>query len=420
MDEKSAVSPSGVARLWGPTFHSLRHPSFRLLLAGQFATSTPHWMDMVTRGWLIYTLTGSALLLGAIWATRGLPLLLLTLIGGVAADRFDRKRQLILAQNVNAVLNCILAALVLTGLVEVWHVFATAFFSGAAVAFQQPARQSLIPQTVTKDDLDNAVALNSTVLNLTRTLGPMLGGLSVGLLGIAGAYACQAGLLFAASLWTRQISLNQASGRIGRKRPDESWWTSLTNGFHYSVRHPTVFPLLLLGLLPTLLAQPWTTLAPVFAEDVFQIGAEGLGLLLSASGIGAVLGALVVARADRLARRASVVLGCIVVFGVGLIAFALISSLVLGLLCLGVVGATGTAYRAINQTMVLAATDSEYQGRVISFYQLDRGLSPLGSLLAGALADLMGAPGTVAAMGAATCAVALAIAASAPRLRAIR
>jgi predicted MFS family arabinose efflux permease len=420
MDEKSAASPSGVARLWDPTFHSLRHPSFRLLLAGQFATSTPHWMDMVTRGWLIYTLTGSALLLGAIWATRGLPLLLLTLIGGVAADRFDRKRQLILAQNVNAILNCILAVLVLTGLVEVWHVFVTAFFSGAAVAFQQPARQSLIPRTVTKDDLDNAVALNSTVLNLTRALGPMLGGLSVGLLGIAGGYACQAGLLFCASVWTRQIRLHEASGRVGRKRRDEGWWTSLANGFHYSMRHPTVMPLLLLGLLPTLLAQPWTTLAPVFAEDVFQIGAEGLGLLLSASGFGAVLGALVVARADRQARRASVVLGCIVVFGVGLIAFALISSLVLGLLCLGVVGAMGTAYRAINQTMVLAATDSEYQGRVISFYQLDRGLSPLGSLLAGALADLIGAPGAVAAMGVATCAAALVIAASAPRLRAIR
>jgi MFS family permease len=237
-------------------------------------------MDMVTRGWLIYTLTGSALLLGAIWATRGLPLLLLTLIGGVAADRFDRKRQLILAQNVNAILNCILAVLVLTGLVEVWHVFVTAFFSGAAVAFQQPARQSLIPRTVTKDDLDNAVALNSTVLNLTRALGPMLGGLSVGLLGIAGGYACQAGLLFCASVWTRQIRLHEASGRVGRKRRDEGWWTSLANGFHYSMRHPTVMPLLLLGLLPTLLAQPWTTLAPVFAEDVFQIGAEGLGLLL--------------------------------------------------------------------------------------------------------------------------------------------
>src|SRR5438874_6472787 len=155
-------------------FRSMRYPNYRLLLYGQMATSSANWMEQVTRGWLVYDMTGSPLLLGAVQASRALPLLVFGLVGGVAADRFDRKRQMILAQNANMVLNLILAVLIMTGRVAPWHVFVTAVLAGSVQAFQQPARQSLIPDIVGHGDLMNAIALNSGVLNTTRTLGPTL------------------------------------------------------------------------------------------------------------------------------------------------------------------------------------------------------------------------------------------------------
>src|SRR4051812_21859366 len=149
-------------------FRSLQYPNYRLLLYGQMATSSANWMEQVSRGWLVYDMTGSPLLLGLVQASRAVPLLFFGLIGGVLADRFDRKRQLVLAQNANMVLNLILAALVLSGQVQTWHVLLTAVLAGSVQAFQQPARQSLISDIVGREDLLNAIALNSGVLNSTR------------------------------------------------------------------------------------------------------------------------------------------------------------------------------------------------------------------------------------------------------------
>jgi MFS transporter, DHA1 family, staphyloferrin A biosynthesis exporter len=395
-------------------FRSLRYPNFRLLMAGQLATSSAQWMEQVARGWLVYEMTGSPLLLGAVQATRALPLLIFGLLGGVLADRIDRKRQMVLAQNANAVLNLILGGLVITGRVEAWHVFVTAALAGSVMAFQQPARQSMIPDLVDRGDLMNAVALNSGVLNTMRTVGPTIAGVIVAVAGVGGCYIFQAGLFIFASIWTAQIDAPDRP-----RRPAMTIWGSFTEGVTYVRTNTTVLALLALALIPIVLAQPYSALVPVFARDIFEIGAIGQGVLLAAPGLGAVMGAFWVARMNDSTGASLMLLAGVALFGGGLIVFALSPWLALALVALLVVGVASTSYRAVNQTLLQTHTEDAYRGRVMSMYLLDRGMAPLGALLAGGLATAYGARDAVAILGLLTAAFAVAIAFRVPRLRSL-
>ncbi len=388
------------------TFRSLRHPNYRVLLAAQVLTSSAMGMEQVARGWLVYSLTGSALLLGLVQATRMIPLLFLGAFSGVAADRFNRQFQLMAAQLANAALNIVLAGLILTGTVETWHIFLTGFLGGCAITFQMPARQSLIPSTVNREDLINAVAINSGVNNMTRTLGPSLAGLLIAGTGTAGAYLFQAGLLVVASVWTLQLKfpqmLHDAPGKA-----KESMWSSLVDGLRYVRNRPVILNVLVLGLIPIILAQPYQALVPIFAGDIFDIGPAGLGLLMSAPGVGAVIGALLVARQNDSSRNAHLFLGGIIGFGGGIVVFALSPWVSLALIAMFFVGITSTSYRAVNQTMLQAHTENAYLGRVMSLYLLDRGFSPLGAALAGVLAAAFDVRIALTIMGGLTVAVAI-------------
>jgi MFS family permease len=399
-------------------FSSLRYPNYRLLIAGQVTTSSAQWMEQVSRGWLVYDMTGSPLLLGLVQASRALPLLVFGLVGGVLADRFDRKRQMILAQNANMVLNLILAALVITQRVETWHVLVTAVLAGAVQAFQQPARQSMIPEIVERKDLMNAIALNSGILNTTRTLGPTVAGLLIAVIGVGGSYIFQAFLFLFASIWTAQIDIPLTAVRRMR-RDSGSIWDSLVDGLGYVRARPIVLTLLAISLIPIILAQPYSALVPVFARDVFAIGAVGQGVLLSVPGIGAVIGAFAIAGIGDTSAKSMILLGGVVAFGIGLVAFALSPWLAGALLALLVVGAASTSYRAVNQTLLQTHTDEAYRGRVMSIYLLDRGLAPLGSLLVGTLAAAFGARDAVAIMGFLTAAFAGVVVLRIPRIRAL-
>jgi MFS family permease len=396
-------------------FRSLAHADFRLLLAGQVSTSTAQWMEQVTRGWLIYDMTGSVFLLGLVQAARAAPFLLLGPFGGVLADRLDRQRQLMVSQLLNMALHLTLATLIVMGRVEVWHVFATALLAGCVMAFQQPARQSLIPNVVPSGDLANAVALNAVALNLSRSLGPAVAGVLVSVLGTGGAYYFQAGMFLVASLWTLQLGLAGASRRHGR--PQESLFGSMREGFVYISGNRTVFSLLLLALLPIVLAQPYTSLLPAFARDVYATGPTGLGLLLGATGVGAALGAFLVAGLGDFRRKGLYLLSVVMLFGVALVAFATTPTLWLAVPVLGVVGFAQTSYRVVDQTLLQSNTRDEFRGRVMSIYLLDRGMAPLGSLLAGTLATFLGAPMAVGLMGAGTFLVAVLVLARVPTLR---
>ncbi len=400
----------------GRIFSSLKHPNYRLLLGGQVTTNVAFWMEQVTRGWLVYEMTDSPLALGAVQAARAVPLLVFGLLGGVMADRFDRKRQMVLSQNANFLLSLILAVLVHTGHVQVWQVFATAILAGAVNAFQQPARQSLIPELVGRGELMNAIALNSGALNTTRTIGPAVAGALIATVGVAGAYYVQAALFLLATVWTIQIRLPEARERE-RQRYEGSLLQGVGEGLSYVRTNKVVLTLLALALVPIVLAQPYSSMIPVFARDVFQVGAVGQGVLLAVPGAGAVLGALLIAGVSGTKRKTAYLIGGVLVMGVALVAFAFSPGMAAALAALLLVGGASTSYRAVNQTLLQTNTEDAYRGRVMSIYLLDRGLAPLGSMLVGTLAHFLGARDAVAIMGVLTAIFAVVVALRMPGLR---
>ena len=435
------------------TFESLRFRDYRLLWLGQAGASAGQWMDQVARSWLIYQLTGSALQLGAVSAARALPMLAFGVIAGVLADRHGRKAQLIVSQVTNVALNLILATLVLTGQVQPWHVYVTALLAGTVQAFQQPARQSLISDLVGKEHLANAVALNSAIFNLMRSVGPAVAGALIAVVGVDGSYYAQAVVYAWASLWTMQMNVPGEPGPLGalsrrqhnrrqerqafahagahqseatptaaladraRRQPEGSFFGSMQEGFQYMLGNRLILSLMFLALAPVLLAMPYTSLMPVFALDVLQVGSVGQGFLLTAAGLGALVGALGIASLGRFKRKGLLLLGGAIMFGLSLIAFSQSTWMQLSLLCLFFAGLSNASYTSQNQTILQILTPDRLRGRVLGIYMLNRGLMPLGSLLAGALADWLGGPWAVTLMGASCAVVAIAVALRVPAIR---
>ena len=369
------------------TFDSLTIRDYRLLWLGQVSTSMGQWMDQVTRGWLIYSITGSAAQLGLATAMRGLPLLFFGVIAGALADRSGRKIQLVVAQVTNAVLNAVLATLVLTGYVQPWHVYLSAFLAGTVQAFQQPARQTLVSDIVGPEKLMNALALNSAALNASRALGPAAAGAFIAITGVEGSYYLQALMYAIATIWTFQMRVPERH-LAGRVR--EPFLTSIREGFAYVSKEPSIRTQMLIALGPLTFAMSYTALMPVIARDVLGGDASTQGLLLSCIGVGALAGALTVASMKRsYAYGLPVVLGC-GAFSVGVFAFSwshwLWLSCVLGFL----VGTFNVTYQTQNQTLLQLSAPARLRGRVMSIYLLNRGSVPFGALLAGILAERFG------------------------------
>ncbi len=354
-------------------------------------------MEQIARGWLIYQMTDSPLLLGLIQATRALPLLFFGVIAGAVADRNDRKTTLLYAQHANMALNLALATLVLTGHVAVWHVFVTAFLAGISMAFQQPARQSIIPDIVAREHLMNAISLNSAILNMSRSVGPALSGMLIAVFDVGGCYIIQAGLLFVASIWTHQLHLPKKPSRFGRG----SIFVSVKEGLQYARTNPVARILLMVALIPIILAQPYNTLFPVFARDIYQIGPAGQGMMLSVVAVGSVAGGFANAAWGDSApwTKGVQLVGGLMCFGVSLMAFAISPMLLPALVALMFVGVSSTSYRAVNQTLIQSHVEDEYRGRMMSLYLLDRGLAPLGASFAGIVATLFSARIAVGIMG---------------------
>ena len=396
-----------------PTFASLRLRDYRLLWLGQVSTSMGQWMDQVTRGWLIYQLTGSALSLGLAAALRGLPLLFFSIIAGAVADRSGRKAQLIIAQVTNALLNVLLATLVLTQRVQPWHIYSTAFLVGIVQAFQQPARQTLISDIVGPRNLMNALALNATALNTARSTGPAIAGLLIALVGAHGSYYMQAAMFVLATLWTVQMTVPVRSPEALRARR-EPFWRSIAEGLTFVARQRDIRTLLILALGPLTLGMPYTSLMPIFAIDVLHGDARLQGLLLTLIGIGSVSGALVVASMQsRYGYGRSVVIGALG-FGVTLFGFASSQTVILSSLCALCLGVCVVTYQTQNQTLLQILAPPHLRGRVMSIYLLNRGLVPLGTLLAGALAEHLGGPRALQLMSLATIGVIVAVVLGAP------
>lgn len=374
---------------------ALAHRDFRVLWGGAFTSSIGTWMQKVAQGWLVLTLTDSPFYLGLDAFLGELPILLLTLLGGVVADRRDRRRVLLISQYVQMATAFALALLVYTDAIRIWHILTLSCITGTAQAFGGPAYQSLIPTLVRKDEMPNAIALNSIQFNLARIIGPLAAGVALAAWGLTACFVLN-GLSFLvviASLLSLHITFTPSPRT--RSILDE-----LRGGLAYVGQEYAIRSFMFLAFCTALLGSPVLTLLPVMVQKVFHQGATGYSWMMAFSGAGSVVGALIVAWLGRFPRMARTALTLQAVLGLLLVGFA--SSRVLplsyALLFFGSI-AMMMVFALLTSMMQLAAPD-EMRGRVVSIYMMAfRGGMPLGALAAGSLAARTSAPVALALTG---------------------
>ena len=372
----------------GRVFKAFRYRDFRLMWFGACTSSIGTWMQIVAQGWLIYRLSHSAFLLALDQFLGGIPIFLFSLIGGVVADRVERRKILLGSQYVQMATAGILTILVATGLVHVWHILCLSFISGFAQAFGGPAYQALIPTLVEKDDMPNAIALNSIQFNVAVMVGPALAGQALAKLGEKWCFGLNA-LSFLAPI----ISLSIISTRFLPLKTKESMFTSLKQGIHFARKQASMEALIVLAFCMTALGMPMRTYIPVFVKDIFHRGPETYGNLLALMGLGSILGSLTIAGAGNMRKKGLVALGALIFLGAGISAFAFSTSLPLSGVVLVLVGASMMAVFATVNSLVQLITTNEMRGRVMSVYNFAfRGGMPMGNLLSGWLVPIFTAP----------------------------
>ncbi len=395
-------------------FRALKHRNYRLYAAGQLISLVGTWMQTVAQSWLIYRLTDSAALLGLIGFASQIPVFLLAPIGGAFADQHNRHRILIFAQALAMLLAATLAVLTLSGVVQVWHVFVLASLLGLVNAFDIPTRQSFLVDLVGKQDLFNAISLNSSIVNGARLIGPALAGVLVVAVGEGWVFAINA-ISFVAVL----AGLLMIRVSIQRPAPQSmSKLQSIIEGFRYAWQTRPVRGLLLLLGLVSLMGMPYAVLMPIFADRILHGGADALGLLMGASGLGALIGALTLAARSGIYGLGRWVACAAGGFGLGLVLFSLSSHFWLSVGIMVVTGFAMMIEMSASNTLIQSMVPDHLRGRVMAVYSMMfMGMAPLGALLAGMLAERIGAPLTVR-IGGAFCVIGAACFALAlPKLR---
>jgi predicted MFS family arabinose efflux permease len=376
-------------------FKAFHYREFRLLWFGACTSSIGTWMQVVAQSWLVLSISGSAFLLGVDGFLGQIPILLFSLIGGVIADRIDRRRVLLGSQYVQMTCAFLLTVLIAFKVVKVWHILGLSFVVGCAQSFGGPAYQALVPMLVEKEDLPNAIALNSIQFNLARVIGPMLGGLALTGLGAAWCFGLN-GLSFVAVI----VSLLMLTVKFVPRTTGESILTGVKQGIGFVRKQGAMVGLIALAFLMTALAIPVLTFLPVFAKDVFHRGPTTFTILLSCSGAGSVAGALIVAAFGNVRNKGQVALLTLLLLGGGITGFALSKMIVLSCLLLFVSGAAMMGVFSMISSLVQLITANEMRGRVMSVYNVAfRGGMPLGSLATGWLVPRYTAPHVLAVNG---------------------
>ena len=397
------------------TLRSLAYRNYRIYFIGQGLSLIGTWMHQVAMAWLVYRLTGSAWWLGIVGFAGRIPVLPLAPIGGVVADRWSRKRILYVTNLVAAAQAATLAVLVLTGTVTVWHVVVLSMLLGVIDAFDIPARQAwFIHMIDDPEDVGNAIALNSTIFNAARLIGPSIAGLMIAATGEGPVFALNA-LTYTAMLIALFRIRTESEGAQDRS---SNVLAHLLEGFSWAWRFTPVRDVLTLMSLVSFLAVPFAVLMPVFATEVLHGGAETLGFLLAAQGVGALAAALFMAYRSGMRGLGRLIAFATAIFGAGLIGFALSRTLWLSLPLLAVAGFGLLLQTASSNTFLQMIVGDALRGRIMSLYTLAFvGTLPLGSLFAGWLAERVGAPVTVALGGGATLVAAAAFTRRLPVLR---
>jgi MFS family permease len=370
---------------------ALKYDDYRLFFTSAFLTNIGSWIQIVAQGWLVLSLNSSPFWLGVVGFAGGLPALLFSLLGGVFADRFDRKRLLVLAQAVQMVMALLLAGLTWKGVITVPLVAGIAFVSGLAMALSGPAYQTLA-RDLADSEVTSAVALNSAQFNLARAIGPSLASILITTVGSAACFFLNAlSFIFVIAALLRVKLPTQATPST------LSFRCSLIEAFRYVQNTPTVKWLLSITAISSLFAMPYITLLPVFAKDIFHSGSTGLGLLTGAVGLGAVMGSLLIAWLGDRIGKGRIVFFASLGFGASLIGFALSTSFVLSLILLSLLGANAVCQITLINTLLQTIVPSHLLGRVMSFFSLAfAGLIPIGNLISGSLAHYLGTPLTLA------------------------
>lgn len=376
---------------------ALRHRDYRIFMGGQLISLIGTWMQTVAESWLVYRLTGSALLLGVAGFANRIPIFLLSPIGGAVADRYSRHRIVIATQVASMVLAAALAFLTLTHLVRIWHLMVIAALLGVVNAFDIPGRQSFVVELVAREDLQNAIALNSSMFNGARVVGPAIAGVLVAGVGEGWCFFANAVSYIAViiGLLIMRVPPTPAAARPA------SAVAHVMEGFQFVSRSRPIMALLLLLGLISLMGTPYSVLMPIIADQTFHSGARGLGILMGASGVGALVGALSLASRVGLHGYGRTIAFAAIGFGVSLIAFSAARSLWLGVAFLLPVGFAMMTQMAASNTLIQSMIPNQLRGRVMAVYSMMfMGMAPIGALLAGSLAGWLGATTTVAAGGA--------------------
>jgi MFS family permease len=398
------------------TFRSLRHRNYRLLWTGTLIGSAGNWMEQIAVGWVILTLTDSPLLLGTIQGLRALPFLVLGPFGGVAADRVNRRVLLIGSQILIFFLACAMAFLLLTDVIRTWHIVVISLALGIVWSMSFPVRQALLPNLVEEDDLMNAIALQSTGFQSSAIVGPAIAGLLLGWVGAGWVFVINAALYLLVVIMTWQIRFPE---REVQEEPG-SVMENLLEGLTYIRNTPVVLSVILLALVPWLFGWPIITLLPVFARDVLDIGAIGLGVLNAAAAIGSVSAALVLASLPAGASKGWILLGSLFLLGAGLVLFGVSGWVPLSLACLVLLGAGRLGFLTTNSTIIQSIVPDALRGRVMSIVMMDYGFTPLGNMLAGALADFFSPPLAAITVGVMCLVTAASVTLMVPRIRNLR
>jgi len=378
-------------------FRALQHRNFKLFIGGQLISLIGTWMQTTAQLWLVYKMTGSAALLGVFGFANQVPILFLASIGGYVGDRYNRHFGVIATQAVSMLLAFVLAALTFAEAITVWELILIAFLVGIVNAFDVPIRQAFLVQMVVKEDLPNAIALNSSIFNGARVVGPAVAGFALAWKGPAWCFLLN-GFSFLAVL---AALLAMRIQKMAVKRPEGSPFQNFIQGFRFAMSDLPVRSALLLLSLLSLLGLQYSVFLPIFASDILHRGAKGFGLLMSAAGIGAVLGALYFAGRTSYKGLARWIAGTSLVCGAGLVLFSLSQVFWASVATLLFVGFAATVQMAATNTIVQSRVPDELRGRVMAVYAtMFMGVQPVGSLIAGGIAKHIGAPHTLSVFGA--------------------
>ncbi|HTQ87133.1 MAG TPA: MFS transporter [Candidatus Solibacter sp.] len=395
-------------------FRALRHRNFRLFFAGQLISLIGTWMQTVAQAWLVYRLTGSAVLLGTVTFVSQIPVFFLATAGGIVADRLPKRRVVVASQSAEMILAFLLAGLTLSGVVQVWHIVVLAGLLGVANAFDIPARQAFFVEIVGKEDLQSAIGLNSSIFNGARIIGPTIAGILVATIREGWCFFIN-GVSFFAVLVALLVMRIEEPAVASKKR---NGWQDALEGFRYALDSPTISSLLLLVALVSVVGIPYTVLMPIIADKVLHGGARELGLLMSATGVGAVMGALTLAMRTGvrgLGRLAAMAAGG---FGASLVVFSFSHWLVVSMVLLVPVGYFVMLQMAATNTLLQSMAPDHLRGRIVALYSMMfMGMTPAGALGAGFAADHLGAPITLAIGGTACIAGAIVFARRLPQFR---